>query len=206
MFTRSFDCDRTCPLYEKIDTCRFNALFRQIGNAPEVYSETTKIKVEYKNLQALEQAVIKMGGALLQGTSHKLYETTETGVGITLPGWRHPLVLREDGTLAYDHYHGEWGEPKDLEKLEGHYAVEAARLAASQLGWMSQDQPDGTLLVFHPDGGTLVASAAGVNANGFQGVGCHDAATLLSSAMGSVVGQELKQEYFQAEQQIGEEE
>ena len=196
-----FDCDRTCPLFERRDLCRFSPMFHRMGARQVVNSHTVNVKVEYRDLDALESAVGAMGGTVLGHGTHRLYQGSETGFGFRLPDWRYPLVLRDDGSLAYDDYGGAWGNVSDLDGLRGRYAMEAARQAATQLGWIAEDCAEG-LRVYHPSGGHLVVSADNVEAFGFHGQGCHDASMALASAMGKETRATAKAEYYENYQQI----
>ncbi len=131
------------------------------------------------------RAAVRLGGRALGEGAHRLYSTTEHGYAVQLPGWRYPLVLRADGTLAMDHYGGQWGNPADLDRLTRAYAIEAAREAAAAQGWMQEERADGSLLIYHPSGGTLTVLPDGtVDAAGFLGAGCHDAAAAIEAALG----------------------
>lgn len=176
-----FDCPRTCPHFERQDVCRFNAIFDKLGSAV-VNSHTVKIKTEFRDDDTLAHAVRSLGGQVLGRSTHKLYERSETGFGFTLPGWRYPLVVTQDGQLAYDDYRGSWGNVKDLDRLKSEYVLATAEQAAMQQGWLTQRDGE-TLTVFHPTGGTLVVTPNGAEANGFLGSGCHDALMALNLPM-----------------------
>lgn len=176
----SFTCPRTCPAH-RTHWCRFNALFTMIG-APRVHSHTVKIKVDYRDPDALRSAVLALGGAWIGAGSHKLFERAETGLGFTLPNWRYPLCATPTGELAYDDYHGSWGNVADLEKLRTAYTTGTVERAALALGWQFARTQNG-IEVFHPQGGVLTVSNAGVcETTGFTGSNCHDARTALGLA------------------------
>ncbi len=203
MTTTPFDCDRTCPFFERRDWCRFNPLFEAIGARAVVNSHTATVKAAYaKNIAALEAAVIKAGGTWLGQGKHKLYQSTaEHGHGFTLPNWRYPLVLRKDGTIAYDDYKGAWGNVKDLQALENSYAECGMQAKAEELGWTCQN--DGTTLtIYHPSGGTLTVVDGKLATEGFVGSGCHDAAALLTDAVGDVADVMNTQAFYANKQQI----
>ena len=163
-------------------------------------SQTIKVKVKYKNLNALKRAVERLGGRVLGEGTHSLFATNEDGVGFLLPGWRFPVVLRDDGALAYDDYHGRWGNVSDLETLQKTYTIAAAEQEAKALGWATQERDNGDLLVYHPSGGTLTITATGgVDAQGFVGTTCEKAASTLADAMGDIAEVTQKGEYALAE-------
>lgn len=69
-----------------------------------------------------------------QGTA-KLFTTEETGVIVTLPRWRYPVVCKtEVGAIAFDNYGGKWGEQRQLDHFLQAYAVEKTRLEARKQG------------------------------------------------------------------------
>ena len=168
-------------------------------------SHTVTIKIEMKNPAILRAAAEALGGQWIGEGTHKLFSTqTATGHGFTLPRWRFPLVAQADGNLAFDDYHGEWGNVADLEKLKTRYAIEAARAEAQNLGWYAEDQADGTLLIYHPDGGTLLVTPAGLDAAGFTGAACSAASEPIARAIGQTTGEARKEEYSAIRQQISE--
>ena len=201
----SFDCDRTCPLFELIDWCRFNPVLNAIG--PHVVnSHTVTVKVEFKDPRAFEAAVTAIGGTWIGQGDHALFQNygaAVTGLGFSLPGWRYPLVLKEKGELAFDDFNGQWGNVADVDRLKAAYAVESARIAAENQGWFVESQPDGSIVVHHPAGGTMTVDATGkIDADGFHGHGCHEATHTLAEAMGTVADSVAKPEFYEQQQQI----
>ena len=176
-----FDCPRSCPQYEQRDECRFNALFAKLGPGV-VTSHTTTIKAEFRDHDRLGGAVVALGGKVLGMGTHKLYSESKTGFGFTLPGWSYPICCQSDGTLAFDNFQGRWGNVADLERLKGEYVIHTAEQSAMAQGWMTE-RLEGSLLIHHPNGGTMTVTANGAEANGFQGVGCHEALMSLNLPM-----------------------
>lgn len=176
-----FDCDRTCPLFEQVDQCRFNAMFRKLG--PQVVnSHTVKVKCHFSDPDTFGKAAMAMGGSVLGMSTHNLFSgQTATGFGVTLPNWRFPIVL-SNGELAFDNYGGSWGNPADLERLKGEYIIATAQSAAESQGWLCERQSD-SLLIHHTSGGTMTVNANGAEANGFVGGACHDALMALNLPM-----------------------
>lgn len=160
-------------------------------------SHTVTVRVEYRNLDALAAAVEALGGTVLGHGQHRLYEGPVTGWGAYLPGWEYPIVLA-DGQLHFDDYGGRWGDVALLDRLRERYAIEAARRAAQDLGWIVEDQADGSIVIYHPSGGTLTVSPSGeVAASGFVGASCTDAAAPIEQAMGRPGERTLAPEYYQ---------
>jgi len=171
----NFSCPRTCPKFGD-RWCRFRPILDFIGPI-RVDSETVRITVQLKDHEAVKAAVLELGGEILGIGKHKLFSTTQEGLGFRLKNWRFPLVLGgDDGTqLYYDDYNGRWGNKDDLKALEGEYSIQVAMTRARNLGWQSERIPDG-LKVYHPGGGHMEVLRSGTaEAFGFNGVGCHDA-------------------------------
>lgn len=195
----NFDCGRTCVRGHE---CKFAPITRAIGRT-YVHSHTTKVAIEIRSREALAAAVLAMGGSVLGYGTHKLYSSTETGFAVQLPGWRYPVIAKDVGGLAYDNYNGSWGNAADLTKLTGRYAIEAARAAANGQGWMSQDAADGGLVVFHPSGGMMSVSPAGVvDATGFTGTACAEAGAIIEGALGKNLETNLKPAFFEERARI----
>lgn len=174
----NFNCPRTCPAFND-RWCRFNVLFSGMVHL-RVDSHTARVKVDYNNADQLRAAVEKIGGTWLGHGSHELFERndagkrrTETGLGFTLPNWNYPLIVTDAGQLAYDDYNGKWGNVEDLVKLQAEYAWAHVEQQAANIGWQTE-RVSGSLVVYHPEGGTLTLSAAGeCETAGFVGSGCH---------------------------------
>ncbi len=96
-------------------------------------SHTMNIKTEIKDFYALELACLRLNLKMQQGV-FSLYASKETGVGVFLPGWKYPVVIKQDGTLAYDNYKENWGKIEELNKLIAYYGLEKAKLEAQKRG------------------------------------------------------------------------
>jgi len=96
-------------------------------------SSTMNVKTEMKDKTALKEACKRLGIEGREG-SFKLYASEEEGFGVFLPEWRYPVVLKPNGVVSYDTYHGQWGDEKELSKLTAYYGVEKAKLEARKLG------------------------------------------------------------------------
>ncbi len=71
----------------------------------------------------------------------KLYSGEAAGLLVRLPGWRYPAVIdTQTGTIAYDHFDGEWGEVRELHRFLQSYAVEVVRMQARQRGMAVTEQ------------------------------------------------------------------
>lgn len=185
-----FNCGRTCAA--RVEECRFAAVLAAVGPV-RVFSHTVSVKVEFRDPGGLKAAVEAMGGRWIGEGTHKMFEGSSTGLGFRLPGWNYPLVLRSDGSLAFDDYRGMWGNVADLERLKAEYAVGVAEERARELGWLSERSSEG-LTIYHPGGGSLLVTAAGVEAMGFQGIGCAEATRAIAEALGAEIASSNKPE------------
>ncbi len=179
----SFTCPRTCTPGH---WCQFRPIFEAMGST-RVMSHTVKVTVEFREKEILVKAVHKMEGQIL--SDHNAY-----GLTFTLPNFMGRLSLT-DTTLAYDSDNDHW-HPQTIPTLKARYAVEAARQAADQQGWMSYDQTDGSLVITHPSGGTMTVQADGtVDSVGFIGQAC-DVAQVIENSIGKPGDRSDKPEYF----------
>jgi hypothetical protein len=159
-------------------------------------SHTVKVQIEFRNREALIQAVQRLGWHVLGEGSYELFSSSESGLGVQIPGWRYPIVIKGDGTIAFDDYNGQWGNRADIEKLRAEYALEAACLAAEAQGWYCE-RLDEKLIIYHPEGGTITVDATGaVDASGFIGASCAKATEPIEAVLGVRREQVLKKEYL----------
>jgi len=162
-------------------------------------SHTVKVRVEVRDHAALAAAARAMGGTVLGGGTHQLYQGPVDGFAVQLPGWKYPVVAVNGTDLVYDNYEGRWGSQADIDRLLRDYAVEAAVSAAEAQGWYVERTDQGAT-VYHPAGGTLDVTADGVTAAGFSGGGCQAPTEYLAGAMGEGEGRHLP-EFFEAHQE-----
>ena len=167
-------------------------------------SHTVTTKVEYKNLEALRSSVLAMGGQVIGEGKHQLYQHKDVeGFGFKLPNWSYPLVLTKSGELKFDDYNGRWGNPKDLEALKGSYTLEQGKLTATSLGWQWEANPQGGIIIHHPEGGQLMLKQDGsIDAENFSGGACIAASSLFSNALGAVTGEVLKEAFYEEKAQV----
>jgi len=209
-----FSCPRTCPSAGTY-FCRFRPLLDRVGPW-KANSHTVTVKVEYTDVDALRAAVERMGGIWYgYNERHDLYDTKQPGYGFRLPMvdgihvntdgkryWYHPIVLRNDGDLAYDAYGGLWGDLGQLESLKTEYTIAVCERQAVALGWQAERTAEG-LTIYHPTGGQMTVNAAGmIDAAGFKGAACHDAIMQLGLP---ILDAQIKPEYshVEAEVQVG---
>lgn len=104
-------------------------------------SETMNINVEFRDRHVLLEVCARLGIEARDG-EFKLYRTTERGLGVFLPGWKYPAVVKNNGTISFDNYDGRWGENKELNKLKQIYGVEFAKIAARKQGYSVYENMD----------------------------------------------------------------
>lgn len=198
-----FNCPRTCRTHEAVDVCRFSELLAAIGVVGAVNSHTTTVDVKLRSPTALAAAVHQLGGTVLGQGEHAHYPgmPTVNGFGVMLPGWRYPVVLKSNGSLAFasdDAYRSSWQEGGDavtIAKLTGCYVLAAAREAAGNLGWRVVESTPGSVTIQHSSGGRLTVNADGrCEAFGFTGTDCH-ATRPIEQALGEMKDRQFKPEY-----------
>lgn len=117
-------------------------------------------KVSLKDTNILRQTCAKLGYTYTGMESVKFFDgTVVDGTSIQIPGWKFPVVVKADGTAAYDNYNNRWGNIADLNKLEQHYAIELTKnqWALEGLSWTERQYDNGNieLLATVPDGGAM---------------------------------------------------
>ena len=98
-------------------------------------SHIVTINVQIRDPVALAAACTRLG--LLQPVQGKaqLFSAEAEGLIVKLPGWTYPAVIdTAKGTIAFDNYHGAWGEQRELDRLLQAYAVEKSRIEARRAG------------------------------------------------------------------------
>ena len=106
-------------------------------------SHTMNIETEIRDTKALSSACNRLNLDFDQNIApRKFYSTTETGMAVNLDGWKYPVVIQENGKLAYDNYNGSWGEDKELGKLKAYYGSEKAKIEARKKGYSVNETID----------------------------------------------------------------
>jgi hypothetical protein len=196
-----FTCPRSCRWAEAVDRCRFQALLHHLTGAV-VTSHTAEIRMEIRYPEVLRGLVLARGGQWADYLEARFWDGQRIhGPGFRLPGWNYPAVL-QNGRLVYDQdYHA------SVQALLDDYARALIEAKAAELGWMTERQADGSLVIYHPTGGTLTWRPGGqLDASGFVGNQCHEAAAPLIQALGEaeVVIQKPEAQVVPLRQQIRE--
>jgi gamma-glutamylcyclotransferase (GGCT)/AIG2-like uncharacterized protein YtfP len=92
------------------------------------------ITLELKDKDALFAACDRIGCRVLPYGSQKLFSSQEIGIGIMLSNWRYPVVVKDNGTVAFDTYEGQWGNIARLNELKAYYGLEKAKIEARRAG------------------------------------------------------------------------
>jgi len=97
-------------------------------------SHTMNVNVGLKDMSIIEQVCAKLGIEISEVGDHKLYNSTERGRAIRFKDWRYPLVIKDDGSVAYDNYNGSWGKNELLGEFKAHYGLEKSKAEARKAG------------------------------------------------------------------------
>ena len=121
-------------------------------------SHVVTIKTQMRDAAAVAAACKRLGLPAPVHKTVKLFSATATGLAVSLPGWKFPVVCDlGSGSLSYDNYGQAWGRDEELQKFMQAYAVEMARLEARKKGFSVTEQslPSGEIrLTIHvQDGG-----------------------------------------------------
>ena len=106
----------------------------------------------------------------------------------------------ENFGLVWDFWKGGFGlqdiAGDNCVKLTEQYTIEAARNAAMAQMWQCVDNTDGSLTIYHPEGGTMTVQRDGtVDNNGFVGSGC-TASSAIENALGRARETSYKAEFY----------
>lgn len=99
-------------------------------------SHTMNIAIEMKDIDALAAACERLGIEMLPYGVHKLFSSNrETGIGVMLTGWSYPVVVKDNGMVAFDNFNGRWGDEAKLNELKAYYGLEKAKIEARRAGY-----------------------------------------------------------------------
>lgn len=72
--------------------------------------------------QAARNAAKSLGWQVSETNQERVqfYDRSEhVGLTVKLPGWQFPVVVKDSGEVAYDNYHGSWGNSVEVSRLTG---------------------------------------------------------------------------------------
>lgn len=104
-------------------------------------SHIVEIQTEVRDPIAVTAACRRLKLPLpVQGT-FRLFTAEATGLGVTLPQWRYPVVCdTASGQVRYDNFSGRWGDQARLDEFLQLYAVEKAKIEARKKGHTCTEQ------------------------------------------------------------------
>jgi len=105
-------------------------------------SHTMNIQLEIKDIDTLLSACERLNLRVEKNGKHQLFASEEEGVAVYLPGWSYPVVFKQDGSVAYDNYNGEWGNIEELHKLTAWYGFFKAKAEAQIQGYSTYENLD----------------------------------------------------------------
>lgn len=99
-------------------------------------SHTAECDIKFTATDAVMAACREMGLPEPKPGKFSLHQAgAHEGIGVYLPGWRHPVIIdTKTGVAKYDNYNGQWGQAKHLEQLTQLYGVHVATKAAQRQG------------------------------------------------------------------------
>lgn len=101
---------------------------------------------EIKILPAAASTAAKFLNFSHRQGSQRFYDgTTHSGLVVELPGWRYPVVVKDDGSVVYDNFNGFWGDIRELRKLTAYTLVDMAHENLSLVS-MTEDTQTGELI------------------------------------------------------------
>jgi hypothetical protein len=95
-------------------------------------SHTSTVDTKLTDVECIRKAAMNVGGRVLEGNSHQLYQGSYKGIGVQLKGWRYPIVINEEGAISMDNYNGNWGKNEELDSFKQQYSIEAVNKALRQ--------------------------------------------------------------------------
>lgn len=113
-------------------------------------SHIVQIQTQVRDAVAVAAACSRLQFPAPEQRSVRLFSAEVTGLAVTLPGWRYPLVCQTDtGQLQYDNFGGRWGAESELHRFLQAYAVEKTQREARRAGHATLEQhlPDGSIRV-----------------------------------------------------------
>lgn len=112
-------------------------------------SHIVELDIRINNVALFGKIAEMLGHEIVGPGEHYIFGQKPTGFGINLKGWSYPIVVKDDGTLVYDNYHGGWGNLGVLDNLVQQYAKALTLLQARAAGRnvTEQTMPDGTIVL-----------------------------------------------------------
>lgn len=111
-------------------------------------SHTTKVQTTLTDSSAIIETARRLGLECECGV-HQLYDkTTVEGYAVKLQGWLYPIIIKEDGSIAYDNYGGQWGNEAKLQQFQQEYAATITERELAMAGFrMEREMVEGNLVI-----------------------------------------------------------
>lgn len=109
-------------------------------------SHTIKLQMQIRDRELLARIAQEKGLGVEHSYSH---HQLGDGMAVFFPDWTKPVIVQEDGTVAYDNWHGRWGDIAHLNDLVQSYVVETVQREARMAGhsvWQEREE-DGTMVL-----------------------------------------------------------
>ena len=112
-------------------------------------SHTVELELKIKDRELFKKVAKDLGLKVQENADVKLFSSTHSGLAVYLPGWKYPVVVSDDGALYYDNYDGNWGDIRELRKLQNRYGAELIKKEARKRGLSVREtvERDGTIVV-----------------------------------------------------------
>ena len=121
-----------------------------------IVSHIVSIKTKVNDPDAVAAACRRLNlAAPSQGTA-QLFSGAATGLIVQLPGWQYPAVIEvQTGTVHFDNFEGNWGDPVQLDRFLQMYSVEKTKLEGRRKGYQVNEQvlQDGSIKLQIVEGG-----------------------------------------------------
>jgi hypothetical protein len=113
-------------------------------------SHIVTIATEMRDPDVLPAACDRLGLPPPEAGEVRFLSGRAVGTKVRLPGWQYPVVIEADGTLRYDNYGGQWGDPGQLDRLRQAYAVEKVVREAQRERYRVRESPqrDGSVRLY----------------------------------------------------------
>jgi len=109
-------------------------------------SHIVKAECKVLDLSTMEATCKRLGYGFEVGNTDQRFSG---GVAtLRLPDWHHGVAIKEDGTVEYDNYNGNWGNQSTLDNLLKEYAADVVEQEAFDQGLynvMRNTTPEGDI-------------------------------------------------------------
>jgi hypothetical protein len=111
-------------------------------------SHIVTIQTQVRDAAAVSAACQRLGLPPPAERTVRLFSGSACGLAVELPDWNYPVVCElASGSLKFDNFGGNWGNPQELDRFLQAYACEKAKLEARKQGHSVTEQPlaDGSI-------------------------------------------------------------